>query len=224
MALRPLLSRLAEHPDGAALIADGGRAFVSQSMRPYLVAALAEGAHADRPTLVVAGDDRAARDLAADLRAWLQPRPVRYYPSRGVAYESHLTPPPHLVGLRVAALDALRETPAGSEQPVVIVSATALSEKVPDPALRPHGFALQVGDLLDLEEAAVDLVAAGYQRGDQVEERGQFAIRGGLLDVYPAPEERAVRVDMFDVEIEALRWFSTFTHRSLGEADRVEIA
>ena len=42
MALRPLLSRLAEHPDGAALIADGGRAFVSQSMRPYLVAALAE--------------------------------------------------------------------------------------------------------------------------------------------------------------------------------------
>ena len=54
MALRPLLSRLAEHPDGAALIADGGRAFVSQSMRPYLVAALADGAAVDRPTLVVA--------------------------------------------------------------------------------------------------------------------------------------------------------------------------
>ena len=71
MALRPLLSRLSEHPDGAALIADGGRAFVSQSMRPYVVAALAEGAAADRPTLVVAGDDRQARDLAADLRHWL---------------------------------------------------------------------------------------------------------------------------------------------------------
>ena len=52
-----------------------------------------------RPTVVVAGDDRAARDLAADLRAWLRPRPVRFYPSRGVAYESHLAPPPHLVGL-----------------------------------------------------------------------------------------------------------------------------
>src|SRR5213592_392334 len=109
MALRPLLTRLAEHPDGAALIADGGRAFVSQSMRPYLVAALADNASADRPTIVVAGDDRQARDLAADLRAWLEPRPVRFYPSRGVAYESHLAPPPHLVGLRVAALDALLE-------------------------------------------------------------------------------------------------------------------
>src|SRR4249919_1666169 len=153
MALRPLLRRLAEHPDGAALIADGGRAFVSQSMRPYVVAALAEGAHADRPTLVVAGDDRQARDLAADLRAWLAPRRVRYYPSRGVAYESHLAPPPHLVGLRVAALDALLdasgpEAPPPEGQPVVVVSAVALSEKVPDPALRPHSFTLRVGELL----------------------------------------------------------------------------
>src|SRR6185312_17241331 len=164
MALRPLLTRLAEHPDGAALIADGGRAFVSQSMRPYLVAALADGAAADRPTLVVAGDDRAARDLAADLRAWLEPRPVRYYPSRGVAYESHLTPPPHLVGLRVAALDALTDTPAGSEQPVVIISAVALSEKVPEPELRRRGFALRKGDLLELDEASADLVAAGCER------------------------------------------------------------
>src|SRR6185295_4051892 len=147
MALRPLLSRLAEHPDGATLIADGGRAFVSQSMRPYLVAALAEGAAADRPTLVVAGDDRQARDLAHDLEAWLDPRPVRLYPSRGVAYESHLAPPPHLVGLRVAALDALTN-PGDDEPPVVVVSAAALSEKVPDPALRPASFTLRKGDLL----------------------------------------------------------------------------
>ena len=105
-----------------------------------------------------------------------------------------------------------------------MISATALSEKVPDPTLRPHGFMLRVGDLLDLDETAQQLVAAGYERVDQVEERGQFAIRGGLLDVYPATEERAVRVDLFDIEIEALRWFSTFTQRSLGETDCVEIA
>src|SRR5207342_3547034 len=169
MALRPLLTRLAEHPDGAALIADGGRAFVSQSMRPYLVAALADGAAVDRPTLVVAGDDRQARDLAADLRAWLHPRPVRFYPSRGVAYESHLAPPPHLVGLRVAALDALLAA-AGDEPPVVVVSAVALSEKVPDPELRPASFELRRGDLVDLDELAAELVASGYERVDQVDD------------------------------------------------------
>ena len=100
------------------------------------------------------------------------------------------------------------------------MSAVALTEKVPDPELRPHGFVLRVGDLIDLDEVAADLVAAGYERVDQVEDRGQFAIRGGLLDVYPATEDRAVRVDLFDIEIESLRWFSTFTQRSLGETDR----
>jgi transcription-repair coupling factor (superfamily II helicase) len=227
MSLRPLLCHLTDADDGATLARDGGAAFVSSSLRPYVLAAIADEERG-RPALVVAGDDRQARDLAADLRAWLHPRPVRFYPSRGVAYESHLTPPPHLVGLRVAALDALLDDDHGRRNaegaPVVVVSAVALSEKVPDPELRPHSFRLRVGDLLDLDECMAALVAAGYERVDQVSERGQFAARGGLLDIYPATEERAVRVDLFDVEIESLRWFSTFTQRSLGETREVEIA
>src|ERR1700726_868811 len=233
-ALRTLLGLVQEDESALSLAREGGHAFVSSSLRPYLIASLAEidEAARARPTLVVVGDDRAARDLAADLRAWLAPRRVRYYPSRGVAYESHLAPPPHLVGLRVAALDALlgaeraaaQESREPQEPPVVVVSAVALSEKVPDPTLRPRSFTLRVGELLDLEECAAELVGAGYERTDQVEERGQFALRGGLLDVFPATEDRAVRVDMFDVEIESLRWFSTFTQRSLGEVAEVEIA
>jgi transcription-repair coupling factor (superfamily II helicase) len=217
--LRSLLVDADQDSQTAALQRDGGRAFVSQSLRPYLLAALLD-ADSQRPAIVVAGDDRAARDLAAALRTWLEPRTVRYYPSRGVAYESHLAPPPHLVGLRIAALDALLE----EDEAVIVVSAVALSEKVPDPALRPHGFVLRTGELLDLDETARDLVASGYERVDQVEDRGQFAIRGGLLDLYPATEDRAVRVDLFGDEIESLRWFSTFTQRSLGDAELVEVA
>jgi transcription-repair coupling factor (superfamily II helicase) len=220
--LRSLLAHADDDPQTVALARDGGRGFVSQSLRPYLIAALLDR-DPGRPAIVVAGDDRAARDLAAGLRTWLEPRTVRYYPSRGVTYESHLAPPPHLVGLRIAALDALLDTSHGAA-PVVVVSAVALSEKVPDPALRPHAFALRSGELLDLDETARDLVAAGYERVDQVEDRGQFAIRGGLLDVFPATEDRAVRVDLFGDEIESLRWFSTFTQRSLGDAEMVEIA
>jgi transcription-repair coupling factor (superfamily II helicase) len=224
MGLRSLLGAFDQDAGAVRLAAEGGHAFVSSSLRPFTIAALADR-DATRPTLVVVGDDRAARDLAGDLRAWLAPRRVRFYPSRGVAYESHLTPPPHLVGLRVAALDALLAPVSdGVGAPVVVVSAVALSEKVPDPQLRPRSFTLRVGELLDLEECAVELVGAGYERVDQVQERGQFAMRGGLLDVFPATEEHAVRVDMFDIEIESLRWFSTFTQRSLGDIAEVEIA
>jgi transcription-repair coupling factor (superfamily II helicase) len=239
--LRSLLDHADDDPQTAALVRDGGRAFVSQSLRPYLLAALLDR-EPGHPAIVVAGDDRAARDLAAGLKSWLEPRTVRYYPSRGVTYESHLAPPPHLVGLRIAALDALLAAsavatapgtaangsamaqPSADAAPVVVVSAVALSEKVPDPAMRPRGFTLQTGELLDLEETARDLVGAGYERVDQVEDRGQFAIRGGLLDLFPATEDRAVRVDLFGDEIESVSWFSTFTQRSLGDADLVEVA
>ena len=204
-----------------AAAARGGRqrAFVSASMRPYLLAALIDS-EPERPALVVAGDDRAARDLAADLRAFLSPRKVRFYPARGMRYESHLAPPPHLVGLRIAALDAL----LGEEPAVLVASAAALAEKVPDPQLRPQGFEIEKGGLVDLDETGAQLVACGYERVDQVEERGQFAIRGDILDVYPATEERAVRCELFDIEVERLTWFSTFTQRSLEEAETVEIA
>jgi transcription-repair coupling factor (superfamily II helicase) len=59
---------------------------------------------------------------------------------------------------------------------------------------------------------------------DQVEDRGQFAIRGGLIDLYPATEDRAIRIDLWGDEIESMRWFSTFTQRSLEEADLVEVS
>jgi transcription-repair coupling factor (superfamily II helicase) len=223
--LSPLLAHADDDPQTAALAREGGEAFVSQSLRPYLIAALLDR-EAGKPAIVVAGDDRAARDLAGGLRTWLEPRTVRYYPSRGVNYESHLTPPPHLVGLRIAALDALleHENDPTRPAPVVVVSAVALSEKVPDPSMRPRPFCLRKGDLIDLNETAMDLVAAGYERTDQVEDRGQFAIRGGLLDVFPATEDRAVRVDLFGDEIDTMRWFSTFTQRSLEEAEVVEVA
>ncbi|HEY5318406.1 MAG TPA: transcription-repair coupling factor, partial [Solirubrobacteraceae bacterium] len=179
--LSTLLTQAENDPQTATLAEQGGRAFVSKALRSYLLAALVDR-DPGTPAIVVAGDDRAARDLASGLRAWLAPRTVRFYPSRGVTYESHLAPPPHLVGQRIAALDSLLDA---EQAPVVVVSAVALSEKVPDPALRPHSFTLRVGELLDLDECAAELVAAGYERVEQVEERGQFALRGGLLDVFP---------------------------------------
>jgi len=225
--LAPLLDHLAESEEGLALARDGGDAFCSSALRPFLIAALI--AHADeRAAIVVAPDDRAAGELAADLAAWLAPRSVRFYPSRGVTYESHLAPPPHLVGLRIAALDALASgepsSRAATGAPVLVASAPALSEKVPDPALRPHSFELAVGELLDLDECAQTLVEMGYERVSQVEDRGQFAMRGGLLDLFAATAERAMRVELFDIEIESLRTFSTFTQRSLESIERIEVA
>ncbi len=231
MSLRPILEIAAENERlhalsaRAAEAAGGGEALslrASATLRPLLLAALLEDDRglAARPALLVSPDDRSARDLAADLRAYLAPRRVRFYPSRGTGYSSHVAPPPHLVGLRIDALDALGR----EEDPIVVASATALAEAVPDASLRPAGFSISVGGELELGPATRELLAAGYERVEQVEERGQFALRGGILDVYPATEERAVRIELFGDEVESMRWFSTFTQRSLGEAEEVELA
>jgi len=235
MTLRPLLDLAIDDERFGALAADIGAhtgeeplsVRVSAALRPYLIAVMLEDhtAFGGSSALVVTPDDRSARDLATELRAYLAPRRVRYYPSRGTGYGSHVAPPPHLVGLRIAALDALAARPApGEEPPLIVASAIALAEAVPDASLRPAGFAIEKGEELDLDAVAEDLVAAGYERIDQVTERGQFALRGGIIDVYPATEERAVRIELFGDEVESLRPFSTFTQRSLDEVERVELS
>ena len=237
MSLRPLLQiatddeRLvalgAAARDAVSPGAAAAEALVSASIRPYVLAALIDGETAlgGRPAVVVAADDIGARDLARELRYYLAPRAVHLYPSRGTGYASHLTPPPHLVGHRIAALDALtgRATENGAA-PVVVASAVALAEAVPDASLRPAGFHLSRGEEIDLGDVGELLVEAGYERVDQVEDRGQFAVRGDILDVFPATEERAARLELFGDEIESIRWFSTFTQRSLGDAERLELA
>jgi transcription-repair coupling factor (superfamily II helicase) len=226
MSLRPLLEIADQDQRFDALTravraGDPTPVHMSTAIRPFLLAALvsSDDGPGDRPALIVAPDDIAARDLARDLRAYLAPRRVRYYPSRGTGYASHLAPPPHLVGLRIAALDALGDAGA-----VVVASAVALAEAVPDTSLRPAGFTLHRGDEVDLDEVGGRLVEAGYERTDQVEERGQFAIRGGILDVFGATEDRAARLELFGDEIEQIRGFSTFTQRSLDDLEAIELA
>src|SRR5690349_19916854 len=174
MSLRPLLEIAVDDERFLALsraVSEGAGTDVhmSPTIRPYLLAALLESeeALAGRPALIVAPDDIAARDLARDLGAYLGPRRVRYYPSRGTGYASHLAPPPHLVGLRIAALDSLGEADA-----VVVASAAAMAEAVPDSSLRPAGLTLRRGAEVDLRDVGDRLVEAGYDRVDQVEERG----------------------------------------------------
>ena len=175
-----------------------------------------------RPALVVAGDDRAARDLAADLRAFLAPRPVRFYPARGDALR--VAPGAAAAPGRPAHRRARRAARASEPAVLVAVAPPRWPRRCPTRTCARTASRSRRAACSTSRRPPAQLVACGYERVDQVEERGQFAVRGDILDVYPATEERAVRCELFDVEVERLTWFSTFTQRSLEEAERVEIA
>src|SRR5579872_5264865 len=185
------------------------RARVSEPALPLLAAALHE--ELGRALTILVPEDADARDLAEACGWYLGAERVALLPSRGVGAGSGLRPPPHLVGERARALDVL----AGGG--LVCVSALALREPLPPLAARPAALRLALGRDPGLDGLAEQLAEAGYERVERVEERGQFAVRGGLVDVFPSTGREPLRVDLFGDEIEAIRAFSPYTQRTLAE-------
>jgi transcription-repair coupling factor (superfamily II helicase) len=183
------------------------RARVSEPVLPLLLATLHE--HLDRGLVCLLPEDADARDAAEAAGWFIGPDRVALLPSRGVRWGSGLEPPPHLVGERARALDVL----AGGG--LVCASATALAEGVPPLAVRAEPVRLGVGDEPGLDGLAQSLALAGYERVDRAEERGQFAVRGGLVDVFPTTGREPLRVELYGDEIEQVRAFSPFTQRAL---------
>src|SRR5439155_14096393 len=142
---------------------------------------------------------------------------VALLPSRGVHGGSGLEPPPHLVGERARALEVLA---AGG---LVCASAAAVAEPLPPPGARPEPIVLSRTASPGLDDLAERLALAGYERVDRVQERGQFAVRGGLVDVFPTTGRDPLRIELFGDEIEAVRAFSPFTQRALHDVDQAVI-
>ncbi|HXK13545.1 MAG TPA: transcription-repair coupling factor [Gaiellaceae bacterium] len=191
------------------------RARVSEPVLPLVLAALHE--EVGRGLIVVLPEDADARDAAEAASWFIGDEQVGLFPSRGVHWGSGLEPPPHLVGERARALAVLER---GG---LVCASATAVAEGLPP--FRERAQALQVarGDEPGIDSLAEQLASAGYERVERVEERGQFAVRGGLVDVFPTTGREPLRIELFGDEIEQIRAFSPFTQRALRQVEEATV-
>ena len=192
-----------------------GRARVSEPALPLVLAALHQ--ELGRGVLVLLPEDADARDAAEGASWFLGTDAVALLPSRGVSHASGLEPPPHLVGERARALDVL------ARGGLVCASAAALAEGMPPHAVRPQPIGLVVGGEPGLEGLSEALASAGYERVDRVDQRGQFAVRGGIVDVFPSTGREPLRVEFFGDEIEQVRAFSPFTQRALHPVTEASI-
>ena len=188
---------------------------VSEPALPLLLAALHE--QLDRALVVVLPEDADARDAAESVAWFAGDARVALLPSRGVHWGSGLEPAPHLVGERARALDVLA---AGG---LVCASAAALAEPMPPAAARPEPIRIAPGEEINLDQLAESLALAGYERVERADERGQFAVRGGLVDVFPTTGREPLRVELWGDEIEQIRAFSPFTQRALHPVEAATI-
>ncbi|MFD3721404.1 transcription-repair coupling factor [Streptomyces sp. NPDC058674] len=189
--------------------------------RPFAIAALAR--RTGRTVLAVTATGREAEDLAAALRSLLPPDEVVDYPSWETLPHERLSPRSDTVGRRIAVLRRLahprEDDPAAG--PVSVVVAPIRS--VLQPQVKGLGdlepVSLRIGQSADLAEVTAALAAAAYARVELVEKRGEFAVRGGILDVFPPTEEHPLRVEFWGDDVEEIRYFKVADQRSLEIAE-----
>ena len=189
-----------------------------------LAAAIAAAAqrHAG-PLLVVARDNHAAHQLEADLRllaAGNDGLPVLGFPDWETLPYDRFSPHPDIVSQRLATLARL----PGLQRGIVVVPVATLMQRLaPLGHVLGNRFDLRSGQRLDLDAEKRRLESAGYRNVPQVQDPGDFAVRGGLLDVYPMGSDAPFRLELLDDEIDTIRVFDPESQRSLERIDGIEL-
>ena len=193
------------------------------SLRPVVAAALAtdrDRGGAGRPVLAVTATTREAEDLAAALSDLIAGQRVAVYPAWETLPHERLSPRSDTVGRRLAVLRRLAHP--GSDGLRVVVAPV---RSVLQPQLKGLGdlepVELHPGASADLDNVVRRLVEIAYTRVDLVTKRGEFAVRGGILDVFPPTEEHPLRVEFWGDEVEEIRSFAVADQRTLERVDRL---
>jgi transcription-repair coupling factor (superfamily II helicase) len=188
----------------------------------------AAAAHAG-PLLVVAKDNHTAQQLESDLRTLLAREvdgrrecwpPIVPFPDWETLPYDQFSPHPDIVSQRLAALHRMPTLERGI---VVVPVQTLLQRLAPVQHVVGGSFDLKTGQRLDFDVEKRRLEAAGYRNVPQVLDPGDFAVRGGLLDVYPMGAEQPFRVELLDDEIDTIRVFDPESQRSLEKIERVHL-
>lgn len=212
-AFRELVRRL---PGPSAVVSAGG---LPGSAAALLVAALVRG-RAERIWVVVATSPAEAESFEADLRALLEGQPVALFPQRETlpyeAAEHHV----EVSGLRVEALEALLSGRAR----VLVTTSRALQERAEIPsALAELRLTVRAGESVAPRELAARLEAMGFERAPLVEAVGQYALRGGILDLFGFGAAEPLRVEFWGDEIASIRNFDVLDQRSTNELDSADV-
>jgi transcription-repair coupling factor (superfamily II helicase) len=223
MSLTPLLAALSADPAFARLAADGALGVDVSGpvgIRPFAVAALASSGH---PVLAVTATERESQDLATALGALLPVGRVADFPAWETLPHERLSPRADTVGRRLAVLRRLShpgpDDAANGPLSVIVAPIRSLLQPIVAGLGDLVPVELHEGDEADFDDVIRSLAAIAYARVDMVERRGEFAVRGGILDVFPPTDDHPIRVEFFGDTVEEIRSFSVADQRALEVAE-----
>jgi transcription-repair coupling factor (superfamily II helicase) len=206
--------------DPAVVAASGGQGHsvaVPEPARAIFTATLAR-ATARRPVLLAVPTGAEAERVAADLRQYLGADAVELFPAWETLPFERVSPATETMGRRLRVMWRLRV--GGEHLPdVVVAPVRALVQRLGPHVEAVEPIVVHAGARLDRDELVERLVAMGYRREYQVEARGELAVRGSIVDVYPATADHPVRIDLWGDEVDRLSQFSVADQRSHADLE-----
>lgn len=174
-----------------------------------------------KKTMLVVTDTLShAQSLVTDLNNILDEEQVQLFPVEELIATEIATSSPDFQSQRVRALTAL----SNHQVKIIVTSASGLRRRVvPVKLWQQSQLEFKVGDEIDLEKTSQQLIQMGYQRQKLVDRPGDFAIRGSILDIYSLNHELPLRIDLFDTEIDSIRFFEIGNQRSLEEVNEISV-
>jgi len=178
-------------------------------------------ANEKKTVVYVCSDAQHMAEVSKELAFFLDSdEPIFTFPDWECLPYDRVSPHPDIISQRLLALDRLPNLKQG----IVILPATALIQRLaPVNYIAAHTFNLKINDDIDTEEFRQRLIDAGYYSVEQVMAPGEFAIRGGVVDVFPSGMKSPFRLDLFDTTIETIRLFDTESQRSTDQLDHIQL-
>ncbi len=202
--MRGLLPLATQDIEGA--LASGKDLVAPPATYSYLIALRA----LEKPLLIITASSRAASELAQELKEFHSD--TLEFPAWETLPHERLSPSADTVAKRITTLQALKE----QRNWIVVAPVRAVIHKFNSAIIDTKPIYLERGLEIDLTRLIAELVSFAYIRTDLVEKRGQFAVRGGILDIFPPDQEHPIRIDFFGDEIEELSFFAVADQRSIS--------
>ena len=178
---------------------------------------------ADGPVVHVTRDDRRMAATAEALRFFAPDLPVLTFPGWDCLPYDRVSPNPDISAIRMATLAGLAK--GGPDRFVLLTTLNAATQRIPARALlQEASFVARVGDRIDEDALRAFLARMGFVQAPTVTEPGDFAIRGGIIDIYPAGETGPIRLDLFGDVLDGARRFDPVSQRTTEKLERVELA
>ena len=173
-----------------------------------------------KPIVVVTQNLYYANQMIADLTGLVPDDELYLFSVDDMLHAEMAVASPEARADRVKALDFLLKGESG----IVVVPLAGARKILPDPEVfKQAELSFSVGDEIELEDITFRLTEMGYRREQKVSAPGEYSIRGGIVDIYPLTEENPVRMELFDVEVDSLRYFDADTQRSSRNIEQITI-